>query len=141
MGNKLKEQKTYHDEQRGQDLSDVILVIDQLNMNKRKREAVVTGEMWQPPVNAVDRKTNMKLAPLFKSYKYKINDAGAGNFNGPSFTETFGEDAAITEAPEGFLTYAQAYDWFSKVRYLSTYAENGDEVLGPLIWADWITNQ
>jgi len=134
MANKLKNQKTYYDETLDEELSEVIMVLDQLNMNKGKQQAHMVFEVWANATKAGDRKFNKKIRPLPTSYTYDIQ--------GAEFEAVFGDNAVVTKAPEGFLHYAQAYDWLSKLKTLpDTDDETGEEIPGVLIWGDWITNQ
>lgn len=100
-------------------------VIDVCNLNKDQKKALLHLSIYKSSTE----RTNGK-APV-ESYSYTVN---SDNYN------TY-FDVAVLETV-GVNHFGKAYEYLlSEVRESSTFDENGDEVLGELIWKDWESDE
>ena len=121
----LKAGNTYSDRYTDGTSGNYYGVIDVCNLNKDAKKALLHLSIYKSSTE----RTNGK-APV-ESYSYTVNSDKYDTYFDVPVLETVGVNH-----------FGQAYLYvLNEVRESSTFDDNGDEILGELVWKDWESDE
>jgi hypothetical protein len=121
----LKATKTYTDIFTDGTSDSYYGVVDVCNLNKHDCKAMISFQIYK----SSSERTNGK-SPI-KTFSYTVSKDKYPNYFNVGLLDTAGVDQ-----------FQEAYLYIlNEVREPSTFDENGDEVLGALVWADWESDE